>query len=138
MSTTALNPFGEIFVIGAGKLPAALFTTMSSWPKRSMIPPTIRCTAAGVADVADVEVHLDVLGAQLGRRCFEPFRLPARDRDARAVMAEHPADLLSDSGRATRDECDRTRQDVRTERRPRQFAHLCPLSALRSGRSAPA
>ena len=30
MSTTALKPFGEIFDMGAGKLPAALFTTMSS------------------------------------------------------------------------------------------------------------
>ena len=32
MSTTALNPLGEIDVMGAGKLPAALFTTTSSWP----------------------------------------------------------------------------------------------------------
>ena len=32
MSTTALNPFGEMFVIGAGKLPAALLTTTSRRP----------------------------------------------------------------------------------------------------------
>ncbi len=32
MSTTALKPFGVIDVIIAGKLPAALLTTTSSWP----------------------------------------------------------------------------------------------------------
>ena len=77
-----------------------------------------------VADVADVEVRLDVLAAQLVRRLLESLCVAAGDGDARAVVAEHPADLLPDSGRAAGDERDRAAQEVRAERGLRQIGHL--------------
>ena len=90
ISTTALKPLGEIFVIGAGKLPAALFTTMSSRPYRSMMPSTTCRTADSVPHVASVDVHLDAFTGELGSGRVQDVAFAAGDRDPRAVSGRAP------------------------------------------------
>ena len=88
-----------------------------------MIPSTTRCTAARVADVARVDVHVDALGLELRRRRVERLLLAAGDGDASAVTTEDAADLLADPGGTPGDERDLSGEQIGTEGGLRGIGH---------------
>ena len=90
-----------------------------------------------VTHVAGVDVDLDSFGAQLLRRRVEHLLLAAGDGDSGAVVAEHPADLLADAGRAAGDEGDLSGNEIGPKRRRRRGSqrsgHLAPPQVAGAG-----
>ena len=90
MSTIALKPLGEIADIGAGKLPAALLTTMSSPPRRSTAPWTTPRTASASRTSHTPKEASTPSPDSSATAASSTSCLPAGQHHLRPVGAEHP------------------------------------------------